>query len=135
MIAATSVLQQQASDIRMQKINWQSYNQSQMISNEDYQCISTLDSDKKAQYLKDQTYQSAKTFLNLLSHVSKDTTIQYLLVMIDDLLTVSCLHNWKHPELTFFCATSFRKITHVSRSSWITHRSARRTSGDLSCLC
>lgn len=101
MIAATSVLQQQASDIRMQKINWQSYNQSQMISNEDYQCISTLDSDKKAQYLKDQTYQSAKTFLNLLSHVSKDTTIQYLLVMIDDLLTVSCLHNWKHPELTF----------------------------------
>lgn len=93
MIAATSVLQQQASDIRMQKINWQSYNQSQMISNEDYQSISALDSEKKAQYLKDQTSQAAKTFLNLLSHVSKDTTIQYLLVMIDDLLTVCCLHN------------------------------------------
>jgi V-type H+-transporting ATPase subunit H len=90
MIAATSVLQQQASDIRTQKINWQSYNQSQMISNEDYQCISTLDSDKKHQYLKDQAYQAAKTYLNLLSHVSKDTTIQYLLVMIDDMLTVSC---------------------------------------------
>lgn len=89
MIAATSVLQQQASDIRSQKINWQSYNQSQMISNEDYQSISALDSDKKAQYLKDQPFQTAKTFLNLLSHVSKDTTIQYLLVMIDDLLTVS----------------------------------------------
>jgi V-type H+-transporting ATPase subunit H len=89
MIAATSVLQQQASDIRTQKINWQSYNQSQMISNEDYQCISALDSEKKPQYLKDQSYQSAKTFLNLLSHVSKDTTIQYLLVMIDDMLTVS----------------------------------------------
>lgn len=89
MIAATSVLQQQASDIRSQKINWQSYNQSQMISNEDYQCISLLDSDKKAQYLKDQSFQAAKTFLNLLSHVSKDTTIQYLLVMIDDLLSVS----------------------------------------------
>lgn len=93
MIAATSVLQQQASDIRMQKINWQSYNQSQMISNEDYQCISALDSEKKAQYLKDQSFQSAKTFLNLLSHVSKDTTIQYLLVMIDDLLTVCFLRN------------------------------------------
>ncbi|CAO1318407.1 unnamed protein product [Diamesa serratosioi] len=86
MIAATSVLQQQASDIRMQKINWQSYNQSQMISSEDYACVSALDSDKKTQYLKDNAYQSAKTFLNLLSHVSKDTTIQYLLVMIDDLL-------------------------------------------------
>ncbi|CAO1364790.1 unnamed protein product [Diamesa tonsa] len=86
MIAATSVLQQQASDIRMQKINWQSYNQSQMISSEDYACVSALDSDKKTQYLKDNSYQSAKTFLNLLSHVSKDTTIQYLLVMIDDLL-------------------------------------------------
>lgn len=89
MIAATSVLQQQASDIRSQKINWQSYNQSQMISNEDYQSISALDGDKKAQYLKDQPFQTAKTYLSLLSHVSKDTTIQYLLVMIDDLLTVS----------------------------------------------
>jgi V-type H+-transporting ATPase subunit H len=88
MIAATSVLQQQASDIRTQKINWQSYNQSQMISNEDYNCIITLDGEKRAIYLKDNQYQSAKTFLNLLSHVSKDTTIQYLLVMIDDLLSV-----------------------------------------------
>lgn len=89
MIAATSVLQQQASDIRANKINWQSYQQSQMISNEDFTCITALDSDRKAAYLKDNSYQSAKTFLNLLSHVSKDTTIQYLLVMIDDLLTVS----------------------------------------------
>lgn len=89
MIAATSVLQQQASDIRTNKINWQSYQQSQMISNEDFACITAIDSDRKAAYLKDNQYQSAKTFLNLLSHVSKDTTIQYLLVMIDDLLTVS----------------------------------------------
>lgn len=87
MIAATSVLQQQASDIRTQKINWQSYQQSQMISNEDYHCITALDSEKKAHYLKENHYQSAKTFLSLLNHVSKDTTIQYLLVMIDDLLT------------------------------------------------
>jgi V-type H+-transporting ATPase subunit H len=91
MIAATSVLQQQASDIRSQKINWQSYYQSQMISNEDYNCITALDGEKKAQYLKDNQYQSAKTILNLLSHVSKDTTIQYLLVMIDDLFTVSAV--------------------------------------------
>lgn len=89
MIAATSVLQQQASDIRAQKINWQSYQQSQMISNEDFNCITAIDSDKRAAYLKENHYQCSKTLLNLLSHVSKDTTIQYLLVMIDDLLTVS----------------------------------------------
>lgn len=59
---------------------------SQMINNEDYQCISTLDSEKKTQYLQQNADQSAKTFLNLLSHVSKDQTIQYILVMIDDLL-------------------------------------------------
>lgn len=127
MIAATSVLQQQASDIRMQKINWQSYNQSQMISNEDYQCISTLDSEKKAQYLKDQSFQSAKTFLNLLSHVSKDTTIQYLLVMIDDLLTVSS-SPCKHPEADI--QLSFRRITVESKFSSTTLQSARRMSGD-----
>ena len=86
MIAATSVLQQQAGDIRLNKINWQSYMQSQMISNEDFQCVSALDSDKRAGYLKQNPGQCAKTFLNLLSHVSKDQTIQYILVMIDDLL-------------------------------------------------
>lgn len=86
MIAATSVLQQQASDIRQNKINWQSYAQSQMITNEDYLCVSALDSDQRASYLKQNPSQCAKTFLNLLSHVSKDQTIQYILVMIDDLL-------------------------------------------------
>ncbi|XP_063698973.1 V-type proton ATPase subunit H isoform X2 [Culicoides brevitarsis] len=86
MIAATSVLQQQASEIRQNKINWQSYMQSQMINSEDYAAISALDSDKRGQYLQTNAPQSAKTFLNLLSHVSKDQTIQYILVMIDDLL-------------------------------------------------
>jgi len=86
MIAATSVLQQQASEIRQSKINWQSYMQSQMINAEDYGCISALDSDKRGEYLHGNASQVAKTFLNLLSHVSKDQTIQYLLVMIDDLL-------------------------------------------------
>ncbi|XP_055712029.1 V-type proton ATPase subunit H isoform X1 [Phlebotomus papatasi] len=86
MIAATSVLQQQAGDIRQTKINWQSYMQSQMISSEDYNCVSALDGDKKNSYLQQNQAQSAKTLLNLLSHVSKDQTIQYILVMIDDLL-------------------------------------------------
>lgn len=86
MIAATSVLQQQAGEIRQNKVNWQSYMQSQMISNEDYLCVSALDSDQRAAYLQQNPGQCAKTFLNLLSHVSKDGTIQYILVIIDDLL-------------------------------------------------
>ncbi|XP_049282620.1 V-type proton ATPase subunit H isoform X1 [Anopheles funestus] len=88
MIAATSVLQQQAGDIRQTKPNWYSYMQSQMISQEDYACVSSLDKDKKAQaqYLQENASQCAKTLLNMLSHVSKDQTIQYILVLIDDLL-------------------------------------------------
>ena len=85
MIAATSVLQQQAADIRSRTINWASYMQSQMISQEDYQCITALDKSKAA-YLQSNPAQAVKTLLNLLSHVSKDSTIQYILVMIDDLL-------------------------------------------------
>lgn len=85
MIAATSVLQQQATDIRQRTINWLSYMQSQMISQEDYQCISSLDS-AKSTCLQENPHQVVKTFLNLLSHVSKDSTIQYILVMIDDIL-------------------------------------------------
>ncbi|CAG5095320.1 Similar to VhaSFD: V-type proton ATPase subunit H (Drosophila melanogaster) [Cotesia congregata] len=87
--AATSVLQQQVADIRSQKINWQSYNQSQMISQEDYDFIVGFDiSDPavKDAKLKQNPGQAAKTFLNLLSHISKDQTIQYILVMIDDML-------------------------------------------------
>ncbi|XP_053596414.1 V-type proton ATPase subunit H isoform X4 [Microplitis mediator] len=89
MLAATSVLQQQVADIRSQKINWQSYNQSQMISQEDYDFIVGFDTNDPAvrdAKLKQNPSQAAKTFLNLLSHISKDQTIQYILVMIDDML-------------------------------------------------
>lgn len=57
-----------------------------MINDEDFKCISALDSETKAAYLTAEPNQSAKTLLNLLSHVSKDQTIQYILVLIDDLL-------------------------------------------------
>ncbi|KAH8263333.1 hypothetical protein KR044_007577 [Drosophila immigrans] len=85
MIAATSVLQQQAADIRMRTINWASYMQSQMISQEDYQAISALDKSRAA-YLTQNATQAVKTLLNLVSHLSKDSTIQYILVLLDDLL-------------------------------------------------
>ncbi|XP_023161137.1 V-type proton ATPase subunit H isoform X1 [Drosophila hydei] len=85
MIAATSVLQQQAADIRTRSINWASYMQSQMISQEDYQVISSLDK-SRASFLAQNSTQVVKTMLNLVSHLSKDSTIQYILVLLDDLL-------------------------------------------------
>ncbi|XP_076661297.1 V-type proton ATPase subunit VhaSFD isoform X2 [Halictus rubicundus] len=89
MLAATSILQQQAADIRNQRITWQSYFQSQMISKEDYDFIvafDTSDASVRETKLKENPHQAAKTFLNLLGHVSKDQTIQYILIMIDDML-------------------------------------------------
>uniref|UniRef100_A0A1B6FZX2 V-type proton ATPase subunit H n=1 Tax=Cuerna arida TaxID=1464854 RepID=A0A1B6FZX2_9HEMI len=89
MLAATSVLQQQATEIRGQRVNWQSYLQSQMITQEDFSFITAFDNADAAgreNLLKEKRTQCAKTFLNLLEHVSKDQTIQYVLVMIDDML-------------------------------------------------
>lgn len=62
-----------------------------MISKEDYDFIAAFDtSDTKAREskLSENPHQAAKTFLNLLGHVSKDQTIQYILIMIDDMLQV-----------------------------------------------
>ncbi|XP_047992173.1 V-type proton ATPase subunit H isoform X4 [Leguminivora glycinivorella] len=86
MIAATSVLQLRASEIRQTDIKWQSYLQSQMITQHDHDFVSALDRGKKD--LPDKNPDECCTvFVNLLTHVSKDHTIQYILVMIDDILS------------------------------------------------
>ncbi|XP_076340120.1 V-type proton ATPase subunit VhaSFD [Tachypleus tridentatus] len=88
-LAATSVLQQRTNDIRSQRVNWQSYLQSQMISQEDYNFVVAFDAstpEQRETILCSQRAQCARTFLNLLGHISKDQTIQYILIMIDDML-------------------------------------------------
>lgn len=109
MIAATSVLQIQASDIRQNKVNWQSYLQSQMITQRDYDFILSFDKsdDHKNSLLKgNNRQQCAETFLSLLTHVSKDQTIQYVLVMIDDML---------QEDKT--CVEIFREHAHANHTS------------------
>lgn len=62
-----------------------------MISKEDYDFIvafDTNDASVRDAKLKENPHQAAKTFLNLLGHISKDQTIQYILTMIDDMLQV-----------------------------------------------
>lgn len=88
-LAATSVLQQRANEIRSQRINWMSYLQSQMINQEDYNFITAFDSstpEQREQLLKTQSHQCSKTFLSLVGQISKDQTLQYILIMIDDML-------------------------------------------------
>jgi len=89
MITATSQFQQKAVEVRAQKINWQSYLQSQMISQEDFSFISRYDSADVATretIVQENPLQSAKTFYSLLGHISKDQTIQYLITLVDDFL-------------------------------------------------
>lgn len=62
-----------------------------MITQEDYAIISEFDHGdvgKRENIIQEKRSQLAKTFLNLLEHVSKDQTIQYILVIIDDMLQV-----------------------------------------------
>lgn len=62
---------------------------SQMISEEDYNFIVAFDvpdGAKREALLKKDRNQCAQTFLNLLGHVSKDQTLQYILVLVDDML-------------------------------------------------
>ncbi|KAG8190520.1 hypothetical protein JTE90_006686 [Oedothorax gibbosus] len=87
---ATGALQQRANEIRNEMVNWMSYKQSNMISQEDYNFIIAFDKarDKKSRdvILENQASQCSKTFLSLLGHISKDQTLQYILIMIDDML-------------------------------------------------
>lgn len=62
-----------------------------MITQKDFTFITSFDNADAAAretLLQEQRTQCAKTFLNVLEHVSKDQTIQYVLVMIDDMLQV-----------------------------------------------
>jgi V-type H+-transporting ATPase subunit H len=83
------MLNQKGMEIRSQRVNWQSYLQSQMISQDDYNFIVEFDGaekDKKDAILNRNRTQCAKTFITLLGHISKDQTVQYLLILIDDML-------------------------------------------------
>ena len=62
---------------------------SQMISEEDFSFISRYDVATVAnreKIVEENPLQSAKTFYSLLGHISKDQTIQYLLILVDDFL-------------------------------------------------
>jgi len=88
-LVATSLLQQRAQEVRTQRINWNSYLQSQMIDKEDFDFISNFDgadAETRRNLIQQNPSQLPKTFMHLLNQISKDATIQYLLTLLDDLL-------------------------------------------------
>ncbi|PVD31914.1 hypothetical protein C0Q70_07340 [Pomacea canaliculata] len=86
---ATSLLQQRANDVRSNTVNWKSYLQGQMISNEVYTFISNFDKaspEERASLISPNPMQFASIFRNLIEKIAKDQTLQYILTMLDDAL-------------------------------------------------
>ncbi|XP_059836985.1 V-type proton ATPase subunit H isoform X3 [Hemitrygon akajei] len=85
----TNIIAAKAAEVRANKVNWQSYLQGQMISSEDCEFIKKFEAaraEDKQRILDNEGHQCAKTFLNLMAHISKEQTVQYILTMIDDML-------------------------------------------------
>uniref|UniRef100_A0A2K6U7B4 V-type proton ATPase subunit H n=1 Tax=Saimiri boliviensis boliviensis TaxID=39432 RepID=A0A2K6U7B4_SAIBB len=86
----TNIIAAKAAEVRANKVNWQSYLQGQMISAEDCEFIQRFEMkrspEEKQEMLQTEGSQCAKTFINLMTHISKEQTVQYILTMVDDML-------------------------------------------------
>ena len=81
-----------------------------MISQDDFNFISRFDSgDARAReaLIRENPAQLAKTFYSMLSQISKDTTRQYLLTILDDLLQVGFESGICSKNVTFSLAKLF----------------------------
>ncbi|XP_032630586.1 V-type proton ATPase subunit H [Chelonoidis abingdonii] len=96
----TNIIAAKAAEVRANKVNWQSYLQGQMISGEDCEFIQRFEQKRspegKQELLQAEGSQCAKTFINLMTHISKEQTVQYILTMIDDMLQE------KHQRVSIF---------------------------------
>ncbi|XP_048959860.1 V-type proton ATPase subunit H isoform X4 [Vulpes vulpes] len=86
----TNIIAAKAAEVRANKVNWQSYLQGQMISAEDCEFIQRFEMkrspEEKQEMLQTEGSQCAKTVINLMTHISKEQTVQYILTMVDDML-------------------------------------------------
>ncbi|KAI1243380.1 hypothetical protein IHE44_0000984 [Lamprotornis superbus] len=72
----TNIIAAKAAEVRANKVNWQSYLQFEQKRNPE----------EKQELLQTEGNQCAKTFINLMTHISKEQTVQYILTMVDDML-------------------------------------------------
>ncbi|KAK9506209.1 hypothetical protein O3M35_008184 [Rhynocoris fuscipes] len=89
LVTATSLLYKQAAEIRKLTINWDAYLRSQMIAREAISVILAIDnaSQQEKEYLiQENRSVVGAVYVHLLSRISKVETLQYILVMIDDML-------------------------------------------------
>ncbi|CAL1542187.1 unnamed protein product [Lymnaea stagnalis] len=85
----TSKLQEHAEVVRKNNVNWKSYLQGQMITNEVYEFISKFDTAKpeeRTAMLQKNPTQFVMVFRMLMEGISRDQTLQYVLTMLDDVL-------------------------------------------------
>lgn len=89
-ITTLNTLQAQAEEVRKHQVNWQSYLQSQMISEQDFNIIQAYDREKTSvsrQAVLDQFQEDcAWTFMQLMTRISKEQTVRYVLTLVDDML-------------------------------------------------
>jgi len=87
--AAMTNLQCKVAEIRLTRVNWQSYLQGQMINSEQFNFISQLDNatstESRNHVINEYRDSLAKIFIALLNRISKEQTLQYLLSMLDDI--------------------------------------------------
>lgn len=92
-LPAADLLQDEIKNTRILIVNWKSYRQSQMISEEDFEFINAFDSEKneinKQQILDRYGKNAAKALTNLIGQIARDQTVRYLLTMVDDILTMN----------------------------------------------
>lgn len=77
-----------ANEIRSRPVSWQSYHKSQMITDRDFKFITAYEAIKpenRSEFLQQNGPHTAETFLALLESLSKDTTVQYVLCLIDEM--------------------------------------------------
>lgn len=90
-MAATSLLHQRAHEIRNSDIKWQSYLNGLIINEEEYQFLTKFENlnsaDRSAYFgVQQNRLEFARNFLNLLTRIFTEQIVQYLLVLIDEIL-------------------------------------------------
>ncbi|KAF7637935.1 V-type proton ATPase subunit H [Meloidogyne graminicola] len=92
MTTATSKIQIEASEVRnpINKPNWTSYLRSQLVPQNEYNFIVSLEAAKnkaeRSEVLNKDRLNTAKCIINLVTEISKEQLIRYVLTVFDDLL-------------------------------------------------
>lgn len=84
-----NLFEREASGVRNHTVNWQSYVQGQMISQEEFMFIRDYDnssSERLDSLIQANGPQCAKVMIRLIGRIAKEMTVRYILTLIDDML-------------------------------------------------